>query len=150
MRILLAVEDSAFSQAAVQAVIDQIRPDHAEVLVVTVVDLLNYFTSEKSAEAYFPHIEKIRLTRLEEASTLVEKAAASLQAAGFNATVGVSEGDPRTRIIEIAENYHADLIVLGSHGRKDFDLAPLGSVSEAVAHHAPCSVAIIREISTPK
>lgn len=144
MKILLAIDDSKFSAAATQAVVERIKPDHAEVRVLMVADLINYFTSEKAAESYVPHIAEIRADRLRHASKLVEDAAAQLQAAGFKTTVGVSEGDPKTRIIEMAEKWGADLIVLGSHGRRGFDRALLGSLAEAVAHYAKCSVEIIR------
>lgn len=144
MKILLAIDDSTFSKAATQAVVSRIRPEDAEVVVLTVVDLMNYFTDEKTAEALIPNIEKTRLSRLHDASELVERAASLLRTAGFRVTVGVSEGDPRVRIVEKAEDWKADLIVMGSHGRKGFDRALLGSVSEAVARHAPCSIAIVR------
>lgn len=144
MKILLAIDDSTFSEAATQAVVDRFRPEGAEILVFTVVDLVNYFSDEKTAEAWIPNIEEIRLSRLHHASELVERAASLLKAAGFKPEVGVSEGDPKARIVEKAEDWNADLIVMGSHGRKGFDRALLGSVSEAVARHAPCSIAIIR------
>jgi nucleotide-binding universal stress UspA family protein len=47
-------------------------------------------------------------------------------------------------ILDTAAKWHADLIVIGSHGRKGLDRFLLGSVSEAVARHAPCSVQIVR------
>jgi nucleotide-binding universal stress UspA family protein len=144
MKILLAIEGSKFSEAATQAVIARIRPEDAEVVALTVVDLINYFTSEEAAKAYIPNIEEIRIARLKQASEWVERAAHLLRTAGFKATASVSEGDPKSRIIKTAEEWRADLIVLGSHGRKGFDRALLGSVSEAVARHAPCSVAIVR------
>lgn len=144
MKILLAIDDSTFSHAATQAVVARIRPEDAEILVFNVVDLINYFTDEKTAKTYIPNVEEIRLSRLHDASELVERAAQQLQAAGFRATVGVSEGDPKSRIVEKAEDWGADLIVVGSRGRMDFNRALLGSVSEAVARHAPCSVAIVR------
>jgi nucleotide-binding universal stress UspA family protein len=144
MKILLAIDDSTFSEAAAQAVARRIRPEDAEVHVLTVVDLINYFTDEKAAKAYIPNIDEIRLSRIHDASELVERAASLLRTAGFRVTVGVSEGDPRVRIVEEAEHWKADLIVVGSHGRKGFDRALIGSVSEAVARHAPCSVAIVR------
>jgi nucleotide-binding universal stress UspA family protein len=144
MKILLAIDESIFSEAATQAVIARIRPDDVEVVALTVVDLINYFSSEEAAKAYIPNIEEIRSARLKQASELVERAAHLLRTAGFKATAEVSEGEPKSRIIEKAEEWRADLIVLGSHGRKGFDRALLGSVSEAVARHAPCSVAIVR------
>ena len=144
MKILLAIDDSKYSAAATRAIVERIKPDHAEVRVLTVADLINYFTTEKSAEAYVPHIEEIRVERLRHASQLVKNAANELQAAGFKASVAVSEGDPKGRILEMAEEWGADLIVMGSHGRRGFDRALLGSVAESVAHYAKCSVEIIR------
>ena len=123
---------------------ERIKPENAEVFVLTVVDLINYFTSEEAAKAYIPQIDEIRHDRLKKADELIDRTARLLQAAGFKVSSGVSEGDPKTRIVEVAEQWGADLIVLGSHGRKGFDRALLGSVSEAVARYASCSIEIVR------
>jgi nucleotide-binding universal stress UspA family protein len=48
-------------------------------------------------------------------------------------------------IIETAKDWGADLIVLGSHGYRAIERFLLGSVSQAVASHAPCSVEIVRK-----
>jgi len=148
MKILLAIDDSKFSEAATQAVIDRIKSGKTEVHVLTVVDLMNYFSDEKVAEKYVANITDIRLDRLHHASQLVEKAAEALRRAGFAVSVGVVEGDPRKQIVESAENWGADLIVVGSHGRNVFDRALLGSVSEAVVNHARCSVEVVRTRTT--
>jgi nucleotide-binding universal stress UspA family protein len=55
------------------------------------------------------------------------------------------EDRPYQVILHEAENWHADLIVVGSHGRSGLDRLVMGSISEAVALHAKCSVEIIRE-----
>jgi nucleotide-binding universal stress UspA family protein len=47
-------------------------------------------------------------------------------------------------ILDEAEKWKVDVIVLGSHGRSEFDRMVMGSVSEAVALHATCSVEVIR------
>lgn len=59
-------------------------------------------------------------------------------------------GEPRQALVELAKSWPADLIVMGSHGRRGFEKSILGSVSEAVAMHAPCSVEIIRVKSLAK
>jgi len=56
----------------------------------------------------------------------------------------VEEGDPQAAIINYAARWHADLIVMGSHGKKGLDKALIGSVSETVLRHAHCSVEIVR------
>jgi nucleotide-binding universal stress UspA family protein len=53
-------------------------------------------------------------------------------------------GDPRIHILEHAKHWPADLIALGSHGRRGLDRALMGSVSEAIAIHSACSVEVIR------
>jgi nucleotide-binding universal stress UspA family protein len=75
---------------------------------------------------------------------LVARTADVLRPAGFNVTTLVEEGHPVTKIIGHATAWKADLIVLGSHGRTGFDRLLLGSVSEGVARHAPCTVEIVR------
>lgn len=53
-------------------------------------------------------------------------------------------GDPRKVLLEIAKSWPADIIMLGSHGKKGMERLFLGSVSEAVATHAPCTVEVTR------
>jgi nucleotide-binding universal stress UspA family protein len=48
-------------------------------------------------------------------------------------------------IIDAAEAWKAELIVIGSHGRKGLQRFLLGSVAESIARHAACSVEIIRD-----
>ncbi len=56
----------------------------------------------------------------------------------------IPTGDPRGVILDTAEAWPADFIVLGSHGLRGFDRFLMGSVSESVAVHAHCSVEVIR------
>jgi nucleotide-binding universal stress UspA family protein len=55
------------------------------------------------------------------------------------------QGDPREAILSTANTVHADLIVLGTHGRRGVSRLLLGSVAESVVRHATCSVLISRE-----
>jgi nucleotide-binding universal stress UspA family protein len=59
--------------------------------------------------------------------------------------VPTSEDKPYHVILNEAEAWQADMIVVGSHGRSGFDRVIMGSVSEAVALHAKCSVEVIRQ-----
>lgn len=54
-------------------------------------------------------------------------------------------GRPDESIIETAKKWGADLVALGSHGYRGFKRFLLGSVSQAVASHAPCSVEVVRK-----
>jgi nucleotide-binding universal stress UspA family protein len=60
------------------------------------------------------------------------------------AKVDVLLGEPRKAILDLAKAWPADLILMGSHGRKGVEKAILGSVAESVAMHANCSVEVLR------
>jgi nucleotide-binding universal stress UspA family protein len=53
-------------------------------------------------------------------------------------------GDARTAILAVAEELRADLIVMGTHGRRGVSRLVLGSVAESVARTAPCPVLLVR------
>ena len=88
----------------------------------------------------------------EQARAAVEKAAAKLGAKDQNrqlkVTTEVRSGSPKQMILEEAEAFGADLIVVGSHGHGMLERFLLGSVSQAVALHATCSVEIVRSPKT--
>ena len=89
-------------------------------------------------------LESIIETEISKAHQLVTSAAERLGAAGFETSTSVREGDARKVILDCAAEWEADLILVGSHGRKGVAHMVLGSVSEAVARYAPCSVEIVR------
>ncbi len=144
MRILLAIDDSEFSDAAVRTVIAQARPEVAEIRVLHVVEAIPAYLARDAGPRFLTDIEAIRQDWLNWAKKLVEKFARQLRSAGFKVSTAVEEGDPKARILDAAKAWPADLVVLGSHGRTGLNRFLLGSVSDAVARHAPCSVQIVR------
>jgi nucleotide-binding universal stress UspA family protein len=149
MKVLLAIEDSQFADAGIQAVISQFRPNDTQVFVLHVVDWNNFMPSpfpRGGEEAmYSAHkLESIIESEISTARQLVAHAAERLGAAGFVTSTSVREGDARKVILDCATEWGADLILVGSHGRKGVAHLVLGSVSEAVARYAPCSVEIVR------
>jgi nucleotide-binding universal stress UspA family protein len=138
MKILLAIDDSKFSEAAVKGVIARHKQPGLEVRVLHAAEPAMLFTAPEMAE-YIPPKESA-----EEANALVAKAAAELRSAGINVTTAITRGDPKPVILDDAKAWGADLIVVGSHGRKGLERFLVGSVSGAVLHHAHCSVEIVR------
>jgi nucleotide-binding universal stress UspA family protein len=144
MKILVAIDDSECSQAAVRAVGSQIRAQGSEVLVLQVVEPLVYATVPQMAPGYAPEMAERLQEELKQAKESVAKAAQVLRDAGFKVDTRVVESEVRTGILEISSEWPADLIVVGSHGRKGLQKFLLGSVAESVARHARCSVLIVR------
>lgn len=56
----------------------------------------------------------------------------------------LESGHPAAKIVDVAKNWPADLIVMGSHGRGKIGGLVLGSVSQEVLSHAPCPVLVVR------
>ncbi len=147
MKVLLAVDDSEFSEAAASVIVKQFRAEDTDVCVLHALQWQRAipscfaFARGDTYGAQFCSAEK---RAREQAAALVANIAGVLRASGFRASTAVVEGDPLLTILGRAAEWGADLIVLGSHGRTGLDRVVFGSVSEKVAGRAPCSVEIVR------
>ena len=148
MKVLLAVDGSKYSEAAVRTVLEQSRPPDTEIQVLHVVEPPSLLVGREMS-GYDRALDAVWEAETKHAEDLVTKVAGELRAKGLKVTTSVHQGDPQSKIIDVAAKWHADLIVLGSHGRKGFEHFLLGSVSDGVARHARCSVEIVRIHSNP-
>jgi nucleotide-binding universal stress UspA family protein len=144
MKILLAIDDSKYADAAIRQIIAQAGSQGADVRVLHVIEPVPLFPDGQSW-GYDVEFGAVRKEQEKQAEEMVSRAAKTLREAGCNVTTAVEFGYPKLVILDQATEWHADLIVVGSHGRKGLDHFLMGSVSEAVARHAPCSVEIVRE-----
>jgi nucleotide-binding universal stress UspA family protein len=142
MKILLAIDDSKFSEAATQALIRQMRTEQAEVCVLHIVEPLLPVPEFRRADLEGLKASEQELRR--RGQELIGLAEQLLHKAGFKAHTRLRDGDPRVEIIDHAAEWGADLIILGSHGRKGLNRFLMGSVAEFVSRHAYCSVEIVR------
>jgi nucleotide-binding universal stress UspA family protein len=140
MKILLGVDGSKFASDAFRAIITQFRTENTELRVLHVLQPITLLAPPEMAPGYFPELE----AQKGPARELVEQIAKQLREAGFKASAAVEIGDVRMCIIEVAAEWGADLIVVGSHGIKGIRGFLLGSAAESVARHAKCSVEIVR------
>ena len=140
MKILMGVDDSKFSGDVLRAIVTQFRTENAEVLVLHVLQPMGFSTPPQMAEGYAPELDDQK----KPAHAFVERIAKDLRSAGYKADTAVEVGDVRECIIDSAEKWRADLIVVGSHGQRGIQRFLLGSVAEFVARHAKCSVEIVR------
>ena len=145
MRILLAVDGSPFSDAAVTEVASRPWPAASEVKVITAFQVPLIPTPEVWAisDEYLPALERIAR---EQSQSIVDAAVAAL-ARGLDKSITVSGevllGPPREAILDGAEKWKADLIVMGSHGFGAWRGFLLGSVSRSVVTQAKCSVEVV-------
>jgi nucleotide-binding universal stress UspA family protein len=143
MKILIAIDGSDFSQAALESVIARPWPAGTEVKVLNVVEPPSLLMGREMG-GYDPEFEVVWKALRGQAKDLVEKASEKLREAKFNVSTELVEGDPKSQIIDIAHEWRADMIVLGSHGRTGINRFLMGSVSQGVVRHAHCSVEIVR------
>lgn len=150
MKILLAVDGSAHSDAAVDAVARRPWPAGSGVRIVSAAEAYHMPAPVPDGGAGL-YAESLRVAR-EQAGEAVAAAAARLrgmEGAGLKISTAAPTGPPAQVILDEAEGWGADLIVVGSHGRGFWGRLLLGSVSQAVAAHAECSVEIVRRPDTP-
>ncbi len=145
MNILVAIDDSTFSDAAIDSVTERTWPEGSKFKLLSVVEP---FHPEYAGwhTNYMPVAVEAQKELVEAAKSLVnEKVKRLTDAFGRQSVLAeVREGYVTDTILETAKEWPADLIVVGSHGRTGITRLLLGSVSEAVVSQAPCSVEIVK------
>lgn len=143
-RILLASDASECAHKAGQAAFTLAEMFQAPLEVLNVYEPPGLFATALDANPTLVQ-EMDETLAAERVYTAVEAILKQIkQAANVPYTLKQERGHPGKRIIERAESDKADLIVLGSRGLGGFKRLLLGSVSDAVLHHAHCSVLVVR------
>jgi nucleotide-binding universal stress UspA family protein len=145
LKVLLAIDGSACSRAAVDEVAGRSWPAGSEARIINVVEHHGPLVSGGA----LTHHQELEGEERERARAILDGAAERIQAAGvangnLTITTDIRQGTAKRVIVEEAEAWGADLIVVGSHGYRSWERMLLGSVSQAVAMHAECSVQIVR------
>jgi nucleotide-binding universal stress UspA family protein len=136
-KLLLATDLSEASSAATEEAFELAARLGASLLVVSVIDPGSLLLPGGRFRA---RIDQVRENREQAAQALVERG----REAGVTVSFLVWTGDPGDMIVSAAEAEHADMIVVGSHGRGAVGRLFLGSVSEHVVRNAPCPVLVVR------
>ena len=149
MKVIIATDGSDFSRAAIAKFCQSIvKPEDTQIKIVSVYQHLEPIAAEPFAVSadYFARFEAEAEQR---AKDFVEDAVEQVREFFPNANIQIEaeipRGAPSKVIVELAENWGADLIVVGSHGYGFWSRTLLGSVSDRVVHHAPCSVLVVRK-----
>ena len=143
MNLILAIDHSEYSAEAVKEVAARPWPSNTVVRILSVVEPI----TPAAAELWYDaggSLDRVKQELTKRATGLTAKAAKQLQGKGIKTENVVRDGDPRSVIVQEAEDWPADLIVLGSQGYTGIKRLLLGSVAESVVSHAPCSVEVVR------
>jgi nucleotide-binding universal stress UspA family protein len=140
-RIVVGVEGSAGSRAALRWAIDEARTRRSVVEVVT-----TYLPTYVPAAPDFGYVPLDPLDLVDQVRKMqdevVGEVCATVDTAGLEIEQRLLKGRAADTLIAASDG--ADMLVVGSRGRGGFRGLLLGSVSQQIAHHARCPVVIVR------
>jgi len=147
LRILLAVDESPYSEMAIKMLKALQLSPQTEVTVMTVVPehtflggiTLNMLKGTAAAR------ERRHQAQEQEAAELLKEPAKTLKGSGLDVKSLVCWGRPAEEIIKKAHEMGAELVVIGAKGVGDPEGFPLGSVAQKVMKYADTSVLLARE-----
>jgi len=148
MKLLVAYDGSESSKNALQEGINMVKARGGEVLLYTAIEVVDYFDPLPLGEATLiarklpPEEVKERVQKA--GDKVQEEAKKELKKAEVAFRTQIDYGSPRADICEVAEKEGTDMIVVGSRGLGTIKRMFLGSVSQYVVNHAPCSVLVVR------
>jgi nucleotide-binding universal stress UspA family protein len=143
MKIILNTDGSEFSRAAVEKCCRVIAaPAETSVRIVSVYEIVEPLDISISPE----FAREMETSARGQADGFVAEAVAVMRAQcpEVELTTQVTRGAPDQVLIETAREWGADLLVTGSHGRGFWQRMLLGSITDSLVHHAPCSVLVVR------
>jgi nucleotide-binding universal stress UspA family protein len=143
MKVIIGVDDSPHSKAALDFVRKMRWPLNTRIIVLSAapLEVVAYTLVEAGGPSVIQEVQQELVKTHEELAARVER---ELRAAGLTTMARVERGDPRDVIVRVAEREHADLVIVGSHGRTGLPKLLMGSVASHVVTHAPCPVLVVK------
>lgn len=145
VRLLIGVDTSSDSNAAVEAVCNRHWSKGTEVGLLVVVDTVMPLSSNPSQPSAMKWMEVADESNWSKVRKIFEPAAQRIRDAGLHAEVLIRRGNPADEILAEANTWGADCIFVGARGTRGIDRLLLGSVSSAVSARAHCSVEVVRK-----
>jgi nucleotide-binding universal stress UspA family protein len=141
--ILVAVDESPMSYAAVEQALELAKDLNSRVTLMSVIAVdpfvgVDFFIVAPAITDYFLHAEKVAQDRLAEVKLSFDRDEIEVDTKVIR---GIS---PSEGIIHVADEVGADLILMGSHGRTGFKKMMLGSVAQNVLTQSPIPVLIVK------
>ncbi len=142
LRLLVGVDGSSHSRAAVEAISRRRWPEGTQVRLLTVVDTIMVVGDQEEQEVKWLEVDDE--DKWDQVRALFEPEAEQLRATGLDAAVMIRSGHATQQLLEEAETWGAHCIFAGAKGVRGIERLVLGSVSAAVAARAHCSVEVVR------
>ena len=142
-RLLYATDFSTASRRAFSTAVSIAKSARAKLTIVNVMGPVMPTVPEL-------YIDAVTLDQLEKlarqwSTRQLKKLADTAKRAGIKTATELRSGDPAAQIVRVARSDRADLIVVGTHGRRGLPKFFLGSVAERVIALAPCAVVTVRK-----
>lgn len=151
MKVLIAVDDKTYGIAMANFLVQTRWRKTPAFKIVNVVPSTKYLIPSVTGVSDLRYIEALEDRRQAGRNLIFEVGNALGQSFPNSSIQGlVADGDPRAVICDMALEWQASMIVMGSHSRTGFKRILLGSVSSSVLSHASCSVTIVRLGKTDK
>ncbi len=142
-RVLLAIDGSPDSMAAVQSVASRVWPSGTEFLLVSVIDPKKSSFLERLAPSDIRWFLKQANDERQVTGRMLESFAKKLRDGNQNVTCQIRKGDPKRVLVKEAEAWKADCIFIGARGLTHLKRFFKGGVSTAIAARAHCSVEVV-------
>jgi len=143
-RLLIGVDQSKDSNAAVEVVLNRHWPERTQVRLLAIVDTVMAVNTDPDQPGVMKWIEVSDEENWDQVRQIFEPLAERLRSAGLDTAVMIRRGKPADEIVDEAESWGADCIFVGAKGVRGIERLLLGSVSSAVSSRAGCSVEVVR------
>lgn len=144
--IVVGTDGSASAERAVEQSVDLAAVDGARLVIVTA-----YERTDARPDERIPADVRWMTADPNEAERHARHARSLASERGVgDVVVQALEGDPSDELLEAADTFNADLIVVGSVGLTGSSRFLLGSVASSVLHHAPCDVLVVHTHGSPR
>ena len=145
VRIVIGIDGSPASHAAVRAVAERNWPAQSQARVVVVDDPLQPTLVGELVPLVAESVDSSNRMDRARIQKFAEDAAKLIRSGNLHAAAVIEEGDPKHVLPKVAEKWGANSIFVGATGFSNrFERFMLGSVSAAVAARAHCSVEVVR------
>ncbi len=144
LRLIIGIDGSAHSTAAVDAVSKRRWPPGTEVQLLAAVDTVMAFEDSELGPGEVKWIEVGDESNWDLVRGIFEPQAEKLRSTGITAGVVMKRGHPTQTLIDAAQSWGGHAVFLGAKGIRGIERLVLGSVSAAVAARAQCSVEVVR------